>query len=194
LPRQKRKLADNGTAAGDHGDAGAAPEALGEGNDAAGMEPETDAYHGTAGQTPATDPEHAAAEETPNPDRDEEPSGRNRDGEPELAGRTPAAGAEEASAEGESAAAGTAEQAGGTALSDAELNRLIEELCESKAEELRLLGYEEVGGEDVWACVSEGYRKSGMPPLYRVVNDILSLKPGRFMNYITLSMYRGESL
>lgn len=91
-------------------------------------------------------------------------------------------------------ATGQTPEAVGENLSDAELNRMIEQLCDSKAEELRLLGYEEVSGEDVWACVSDGYRKSGMPPLYQVVNDILSLKPTRFMNYITLNMYRGGGL
>jgi len=121
-------------------------------------------------------------------------AGRTPDGDSETAGQVPVAQTAEEAAESESEAAGPAAPAGGAALSDAELNRMIEELCESKAEELRMLGYKEVRGEDVWACVSEGYRKSGMPPLYQVVNDILSLKPGRFMNYITLSMYRGEGL
>lgn len=77
-------------------------------------------------------------------------------------------------------------------LSEADLNRMIEELCESKAEEFRLLGYEQVSGADIWACVSDSYRKTGMPPLHAVVNDILSLKVTRFMNFITLSLYRGE--
>jgi hypothetical protein len=78
------------------------------------------------------------------------------------------------------------------ALSEADMNRMIEELCENKAEEFRLLGYEQVSGADIWECVSDGYHKTGMPPLYVVVNDILSLKVTKFMNFVTLNMYRGE--
>jgi len=192
LPRQNRKLAENGTLTGENGEGAA--ETAGERDGTAGREPETAAKDGTAGMAPATGPENEAAGETPNAALDEASIGHIQDGDPEVAGRTPAAETAEEAAEGEGEAADMEAQAGGTELTDAELNRLIEELCESKAEELRLLGYDEVRGEDVWACVSEGYRKSGMPPLYRVVNDILSLKPSRFMNYITLSMYRGEGL
>lgn len=78
------------------------------------------------------------------------------------------------------------------ALSEAELNAMVEQLCESKAEEFRMLGYENVSGQDVWECVSDKYHKSGFPPLYAVVNDILSLKITQFMNFITLNMYRGD--
>jgi len=191
LAWQNRELAENGTTTGENGGGGAEPEMLEEGDITSGREAATAAMNETAGHAAATASEQAATGNAPNTARDEPSAGQTRAGDPEMAGLTPAAGtADEAAEEGE--ASGAEAQTGGTALTDAELNRLIEELCESKAEELRLLGYDEVRGEDVWACVSEGYRKSGMPPLYRVVNDILSLKPGRFMNYITLSMYRGE--
>lgn len=73
-----------------------------------------------------------------------------------------------------------------------EINAMIEQLCVSKAEEFRLIGYEHVNGQDVWECVSDKYHKKGTPPLYQVVNDILSLKVTQFMNYITLNMYRGD--
>nr|WP_255654954.1 post-transcriptional regulator [Cohnella sp. REN36] len=73
-----------------------------------------------------------------------------------------------------------------------ELNSTLAQLCESKAEEFRLLGYDQVSGPDVWECVSDKYHKSGTPPLHAVVNDILSLKVTQYMNFITLSMYRGE--
>lgn len=73
-----------------------------------------------------------------------------------------------------------------------EMNAMIEQLCVSKAEEFRLIGYEHVNGQDVWECVSDKYHKKGTPPLYQVVNDILSLKVTQFMNYITLNMYRGD--
>ncbi|MDQ1912432.1 post-transcriptional regulator [Paenibacillus sp. GD4] len=75
-------------------------------------------------------------------------------------------------------------------MSDEELNRTIEEICLSKAQEFRMLGYEQVSGMDIWECVSDKYHKTGMPPLHRVVNDILSLKVTQFMNWMTISMYK----
>ncbi|MBB3109931.1 hypothetical protein FHS18_001994 [Paenibacillus phyllosphaerae] len=67
----------------------------------------------------------------------------------------------------------------------------IEELCESKAYEFRLVGYEHVTGQDIWQCVSDRYRKTGEPARHEVVNDILSLKVTKFMNFLTISAYRG---
>lgn len=77
-------------------------------------------------------------------------------------------------------------------MTELEMNETIEQLCLSKAEEFHMIGYEHVSGADVWECVSDKYHKKGTPPLYEVVNDILSLKVTQFMNFITLSMYRGE--
>ncbi len=110
-----------------------------------------------------------------------------REGRPDAGtGETPAA-------RGEPSAVAAGDGNGQTpAFSEADMNRMIEELCESKAEEFRLLGYEQVTGADIWECVSDGYRKTGMPPLYAVVNDILSLKVTQYMNFITLNLYRGE--
>ncbi|UOF92839.1 post-transcriptional regulator [Fodinisporobacter ferrooxydans] len=71
-----------------------------------------------------------------------------------------------------------------------ELNRQIELLCDSKAEEYRMLGYEQVVGKDIWRCVSSKY-KNGYPLLHVVVNDILSLKPDKFMNWLMMEAYRG---
>jgi hypothetical protein len=75
-------------------------------------------------------------------------------------------------------------------LSDDELNEVIEHLCESKAEEFRMIGYEHVTGREIWDCVSEKYRKTGVPPLHQIVNDILSLKSTQFMNWMTMSIYK----
>lgn len=61
-------------------------------------------------------------------------------------------------------------------------------LCESKAEEFDLLGYENVTAEDVWECVTAAYKE--IPPLHRLVNDILSLKPTKYMNWLMLQMYK----
>lgn len=77
-------------------------------------------------------------------------------------------------------------------LQESELNEMIERLCDSKAEEFRLIGYDQVTGADVWECVSDKYHKRGTPGIHEVVNDILSLKVTQFMNFITLNMYRGE--
>ncbi|GAK42294.1 post-transcriptional regulator [Paenibacillus urinalis] len=74
-----------------------------------------------------------------------------------------------------------------------ELEEAIELLCCSKAEELRLVGYEHVTSKDVWNCISHKYEKHGVPQLHQLVNDILSLKATSFMNYMTLSAYRGSS-
>ncbi|MDQ6418598.1 post-transcriptional regulator [Paenibacillus sp. LHD-117] len=78
-------------------------------------------------------------------------------------------------------------------MADEELNAMIEELCLSKAEEFRLIGYEHVTGKEVWECVSAGYVKTGQPGLHKMVNDILSLKVTQFMNHMTLSAYKGTS-
>jgi len=77
-------------------------------------------------------------------------------------------------------------------MDEAELNDTIAQLCLSKAEEFKMIGYDQVTGADVWECVSDKYHKKGVPALHAIVNDILSLKITQFMNYITLSMYKGE--
>ncbi|MEW9700097.1 post-transcriptional regulator [Paenibacillus sp. SI8] len=86
---------------------------------------------------------------------------------------------------------GEGEYSDADALSDLELNEIIESLCLSKVEEFIMLGYEHVSGKEIWDCVSEKYRKTGVPPLHQVVNDILSLKSTQFMNWMTLSAYKG---
>lgn len=77
-------------------------------------------------------------------------------------------------------------------LNERELNDAIENLCRSKAEEFRLIGYEHVTGAEIWNCVSQKYDKDGIPPMHQLVNDILSLKVTQFMNYMTISAYRGS--
>ncbi|MDR6881760.1 post-transcriptional regulator [Paenibacillus sp. GCM10023248] len=96
---------------------------------------------------------------------------------------------EHAEADGE--AAPTNEEEVQDTISDLELNELIESLCLSKVEEFVLLGYEHVTGKDIWDCVSDRYRKTGVPSLHQIVNDILSLKSTQFMNWMTISMYKG---
>ncbi|CAM2852857.1 post-transcriptional regulator [Paenibacillus sediminis] len=78
-------------------------------------------------------------------------------------------------------------------LNDADLSKTVELLCNSKAEEFRLVGYEQVTGQDIWQCVNNQYTKEGVPPLHKLVNDILSLKVTTFMNFMTISAYRGST-
>ncbi|MBP1996761.1 post-transcriptional regulator [Paenibacillus eucommiae] len=77
------------------------------------------------------------------------------------------------------------------ALSEVELNEVIKSLCLSKVEEFKLLGYEYVSGEEIWECVSDRYRKTGNPALHEIVNDIMSLKSTKFMNWLTMSALKG---
>ncbi|MEK3913993.1 post-transcriptional regulator [Paenibacillus sp. FSL H7-0331] len=77
-------------------------------------------------------------------------------------------------------------------LSEMELNELIESICTSKAEEFRMIGYEHVTGREIWECVSDKYQKTGMPALHQIVNDILSLKVTKFMNWMTMSIYKSN--
>ncbi|AWB45696.1 hypothetical protein DCC85_16800 [Paenibacillus sp. CAA11] len=77
-------------------------------------------------------------------------------------------------------------------LNDHELSEAIDQLCRSKAAEFRLVGYEHVTSEDIWDCISHKYEKQGVPRIHQLVNDILSLKATQFMNYLTLSAYRGN--
>ena len=76
-------------------------------------------------------------------------------------------------------------------MAETELEGIFEELCSSKAEEFRLIGYENITAEEVWQCVSAGYAKTGQPQLHQVVNDILSLKVTKFMNFMTMSAFKG---
>lgn len=64
------------------------------------------------------------------------------------------------------------------------LNATIEELCTSKAQEFQLLGYDQVTGLDIWHCVSNKYKE--IPPVHKLVNDILSLRTTKFMNWLMI--------
>lgn len=70
---------------------------------------------------------------------------------------------------------------------ETELSRIVEQLCNSKAEEFAMLGYDSITGQEIWDCVSDKYRK-GTPALHQVVSDILSLKTTQFMNWMTMNM------
>ncbi|MCX7570190.1 hypothetical protein OS242_09465 [Tumebacillus sp. DT12] len=76
-------------------------------------------------------------------------------------------------------------------ITSAEMNQIIEDICKSKADELRMLGIERVSGYDVWECVSAKYKK-GLPPLHQLINDILTLKSHAFTNWLMIQMYKGQ--
>ena len=72
-----------------------------------------------------------------------------------------------------------------------ERKKELSSICQSKAEEFHLLGYENVTAEEGWECAVSPYRQ-GPPALHQLVNDILSLKVTKFMNFLTMKVYRGE--
>ncbi|WP_270164588.1 post-transcriptional regulator [Paenibacillus sp. SYP-B4298] len=76
-------------------------------------------------------------------------------------------------------------------MTDEDWDDWIKPLCESKAEEFHLVGYEHVTAIEIWECVRSKYHKQGTPALHQIVNDILSLKVTKFMNFMTLSALRG---
>lgn len=69
-----------------------------------------------------------------------------------------------------------------------ELYSELRELCVSKSEEFSLLGYENIEPQDIWKCVAGGYKQ--VPPMHQLVNDILSLKITKYMNYVMIAMYK----
>jgi len=76
-------------------------------------------------------------------------------------------------------------------MTEEQWRQAIQELCQSKAEEFRLYGYEYVTADEIWQCVKEKYIKTGEPAVHQVVNDILSLKAPKFMNFLTMQAYKG---
>ncbi|MFY0543406.1 post-transcriptional regulator [Brevibacillus sp. H7] len=71
-----------------------------------------------------------------------------------------------------------------------ELFEEVRSLCESKAEEFAMLGYDNVKAEDVWECVSSAYKQ--VPAMHQLVNDILSLKVTKYMNWLMIQMYKNS--
>ena len=63
-------------------------------------------------------------------------------------------------------------------------------VLDSKRDEFHLLGYEGISTEDIWNCVTSKY-KGEWPPLYKLVNDIFTLKVTDLMNWLTVGAYRG---
>lgn len=67
----------------------------------------------------------------------------------------------------------------------------LKPLLESKSEEFRLLGYENVTEEDIWDCtVSQFQNEKEFVRLHRFVNALLSLKPQTYMMWLTVKAYK----
>jgi len=75
-------------------------------------------------------------------------------------------------------------------LIDGERMEAILALCQSKAEEFALYGYDKVSKEEIWQYFQHRYKKE-LPPLHRLVNEILGLKITAYMNWITINAYKG---
>jgi hypothetical protein len=72
-----------------------------------------------------------------------------------------------------------------------ELKRVIREVLVSKMEEFQMLGYNAVTEDELWECVTSKYKKE-WPQLSQVVNDVYSLKPNSFMNWLTMQAFKGK--
>ncbi|OEH84670.1 hypothetical protein BHU72_08675 [Desulfuribacillus stibiiarsenatis] len=69
------------------------------------------------------------------------------------------------------------------------IKKALEDMCKMKSEEFLLLGIQTTP-EQIWSCVSHQYKKE-YPELHQIVNDILSLKTSKFMNWLIIQNQRG---
>ncbi|GGE75347.1 post-transcriptional regulator [Priestia taiwanensis] len=64
----------------------------------------------------------------------------------------------------------------------------LAEVIMSKVEEFHFLGYDRVTVEEIWDCLKKKkwkkYKEDKL--LHQLVNDVLSLSPSEFMNYLTI--------
>ncbi|MBB6451890.1 hypothetical protein HNQ94_000311 [Salirhabdus euzebyi] len=65
----------------------------------------------------------------------------------------------------------------------------------SKVEELHIFGYDKATIEDVWNCLMKKvWKKDHEIRLHQVVQDILHLDAGTYMNFLTMEIYRNDDL
>jgi len=69
------------------------------------------------------------------------------------------------------------------------IEKVIEDICQMKADEMQLLGIR-TNGKQIWLCVSSTY-KNGYPEFHQMVNDVLSLKSTKFMNWLLVQAQKG---
>ncbi|MDQ0214588.1 hypothetical protein J2S13_000984 [Oikeobacillus pervagus] len=65
----------------------------------------------------------------------------------------------------------------------------------SKAEELELLGYDQIEVDSLWEYLTKKKWKKYESDVrvYQLVSDILSIKPGDYMNYKTIEAFRSPN-
>ncbi len=78
-------------------------------------------------------------------------------------------------------------------LGKRDLTKQIELLCNQKAEEFAVFGYKNIDGAQIWECVSSQYIDA-QPPIHEIVNDILTLQAGNYMNWLMLKVYKGKKI
>lgn len=64
-------------------------------------------------------------------------------------------------------------------------------LCRMKKEEFSDMGYDKMTEEEIYTYIKSRFTES-MPPLHRIVGEILSLRPNDVMNWLTVNAYRGR--
>lgn len=74
---------------------------------------------------------------------------------------------------------------------DVERSKLLPAVI-SKCEEFRLLGYRDVTVDQLWVYLKKKkWKKSNEPiAIHQLVNDILSVKIGDYMNYATIETFK----
>lgn len=68
----------------------------------------------------------------------------------------------------------------------------VEPALISKVEEFKLLGYETITGDSLWSFLkNKKWRKQKVQlQMHEIVNDILAVKAGDFMNYMTIEAFK----
>ncbi|MEQ6375803.1 post-transcriptional regulator [Bacillaceae bacterium S4-13-58] len=66
---------------------------------------------------------------------------------------------------------------------------------ESKAEELKVMGYDKTKPEDVWDCLMKKvWKKEKNLRLHQAVQDVMHLSTQIFMSYLTMKAYESNDL
>ncbi len=79
----------------------------------------------------------------------------------------------------------------GLEMTEEEAIALIKQLCQSKAEEFQLFGYRQAQAHDIWTCVRSRWKKDQSVSLHGLTSAILSLKVMDWMNWLTISAWKG---
>jgi hypothetical protein len=69
--------------------------------------------------------------------------------------------------------------------------RTLLDLSKVKAEDFHLIGYPNVEAQEILDCVFYRYKRTGVPAMHRVVDDIFSLSAPDLMNHMMLNAFKG---